>query len=47
MRFYHDFRARHAADPTGMATIRGVLGEPDLSAFQPRWEAYVASLHFP
>jgi hypothetical protein len=47
VRFYHDFRARHEADPTGAATLRQALAEPDLAAFQPRWEAWVAKLHFP
>jgi hypothetical protein len=46
VRFYRDFRAHHGDDPTGMATLRSVLGEPDLAAFQPRWEAYVATLRF-
>jgi hypothetical protein len=47
VRFYHDFRARQGDDPTGAATLRQALGEPDLAAFQPRWEAWVAKLHFP
>jgi hypothetical protein len=47
VRFYHEFRAHHGDDPTGVATLRSVLGEPDIAAFQPRWEAYVAKLHFP
>ena len=33
--------------PTGAATLRHVLGEGDLAAFQPKWEGYVAKLHFP
>jgi Peptidase_C39 like family len=47
VRFYHAFRAAHAEDPTGLATLKSVLGEPDLAAFQARWETYVRALHFP
>jgi hypothetical protein len=47
VRFYREFRARAADDPTGAATLRAVLGEQDLTAFQQRWEAWVAKLHFP
>jgi Peptidase_C39 like family/Protein of unknown function (DUF1570) len=47
VRFYRTFRAHHVEDPTGAATLRHVLGEGDLAAFQPRWEGYVAKLHFP
>jgi hypothetical protein len=46
-RFYREFRAHHADDPTGAHTLRRVLGEPDLAAFKPRWEAFVSELHFP
>ena len=46
VRFYRELRERRAEDPTGMATLKAVLGEPDLAAFQPRWEAYVAKLRF-
>jgi len=47
VRFYRAFREHHAEDPTGEATLRHTLGEGDLAAFQVRWEAYVAALHFP
>jgi hypothetical protein len=47
VRFYHDFRAKAADDPTGIATLKAALGETDLAAFQARWEAWVAKLHFP
>jgi hypothetical protein len=46
-RFYREFRAGHAADPTGLATLKKVLGEPDMGAFKTRWEAWVATLSFP
>lgn len=47
VRFYRELREHRAEDPTGTATLKAVLGEPDLAAFQPRWEAWVAKLHFP
>ncbi len=47
VRFYRSFRAKHAEDPTGEATLRHVLGEGDLAAFQARWETWVSTLHFP
>jgi hypothetical protein len=47
VRFYREFRARHAKDPTGIQTLKEVLGESDLADFQARWERYVAMLRFP
>ena len=46
-RFYREFVANHAEDPTGAATLKRVLGEKDLSAFQRRWETFVLDLRFP
>jgi hypothetical protein len=46
VRFYRDFRAHAAEDPTGIEALRRALGERDLAAFQPRWEAFVMKLHF-
>jgi len=45
-RFYRDFVANQATDPTGYETLKRTLGEEDMTAFQARWEAYVASLRF-
>ena len=45
--FYHDFRADHAHDPTGVATLRRVLGTDDLAAFQEDWEEWVLGLAYP
>jgi hypothetical protein len=45
--FYRAFRAGHAKDPTGYATLVQSLGERDMDAFQRRWERYVAGLRFP
>lgn len=46
-RYYREFRAGHAADPTGLATLKRVLGEGDMRAFKTRWEAWVSGLRFP
>jgi hypothetical protein len=46
-RFYREFRASAATDPTGYATLRSVLGSPDMGAFQKRWESFVLGLRFP
>ena len=45
--FYHKFHANLAADPTGLQTLKDVLGADDLAAFQKRWEAFVMTLTFP
>jgi hypothetical protein len=44
--FYRQFRSARAKDPTGFQTLQAVLGERDMTAFQTRWEAYVAKLRF-
>lgn len=43
-KFYKDFAAGHAADPTGYGTLQTVLGERDMAAFQRKWEAFVLGL---
>jgi hypothetical protein len=45
--FYRAFRAGHAKDPSGYATLVQSLGERDMADFQRRWERYVAALRFP
>jgi hypothetical protein len=45
--FYRDFSAHRDADPTGSATLVRVLGNPDMAAFQQRWEQSVLALRFP
>lgn len=47
VKYYHAFVAAHEKDPTGYATLRKVLGEDDMDAFQKRWQAYVLALRFP
>lgn len=46
-KFYHEFRKNRKQDPSGVASLKSVLGEKDLKAFQGRWEKYVAKLTFP
>jgi hypothetical protein len=47
VRFYREMHAARAVDPTGVETMRRVLGERDLRAFQVRWERFVLGLRFP
>jgi len=47
LRYAREFMQNHRRDPTGYQTLQAVLGEPDLGAFQKRWEAYVLGLRFP
>ena len=42
--YYHEFRRSAKDDPTGHQTLRRVLGERDMVAFQQTWEAYVMTL---
>jgi hypothetical protein len=44
-RFYKEFHQNQTADPTGFDTLKRVLGEPDMDAFQKRWEKYVLDLN--
>ena len=46
-RFYRDFAANHRKDPSGYKTLKRVLGERDMAAFQRRWEEFVKGLRFP
>lgn len=43
--FYRDFRRDVGHDPTGLATLRGIVGE-DMPAFQRHWEQWVLTLRF-
>lgn len=45
-RFYRDFHAYHEEDPTGYETLKAVLEEKDMKAFQKRWEEWVLGLEF-
>jgi hypothetical protein len=43
-RFYREFHAARATDPTGFDTLKKVLKETDMDAFQKRWEKFVLGL---
>jgi hypothetical protein len=43
-RFYKEFHRNSAADPTGFETLKKVLAEPDMDAFQKKWEKFVLEL---
>ena len=43
-RFYREFLNKRATDPTGFDTLKRVLNEPDMEAFQKRWEKFVLEL---
>jgi hypothetical protein len=47
VKFYREFVANHKVDPTGYKTLQRVLAEPDMAAFQKRWEDSVMKLKFP
>jgi hypothetical protein len=44
VRFYREFLANHSTDPSGFDTLRMVLGEKDMDAFQKSWEKFVLGL---
>jgi hypothetical protein len=43
-RYYDQFSAGAAADPTGYKTLVQVLGNPDMTRFQQRWQAWALAL---
>ena len=45
--FYRGFLASRADDPSGLQTLKKVLGEDDMDAFRRKWEAFVMKLTFP
>lgn len=47
VKFYQQFSANVKDDPTGYKTLKKVLGEDDMAAFQKKWEDYVSKLQFP
>ncbi len=44
--FYHEFRAASADDPTGVTTLKAVLKNDDLVAFQESWQEWILQLRF-
>ncbi len=47
VKYYQEFVANQAKDPSGFATLQKILGEKDMSAFQKKWEEFVMKLKFP
>ena len=45
-KYYREFSAHAKQDPAGIKTLKSVLGEEDLDAFQQKWEAFVLKLTF-
>jgi hypothetical protein len=43
-KFYREFVANAKSDPTGFQTLKRVLGEPDMDAFQMKWERFILDL---
>ena len=43
-KFYHEFVANARDDPTGFNTLKRVLREDDMEAFQKKWEKFVLAL---
>ena len=44
VKFYKEFVAQQKTDPTGYETLRRVLGQQDMQAFQKSWERFVLQL---
>jgi hypothetical protein len=44
--YYHEFRRSAKDDPTGYETLKRVLGEDDMEAFQKKWTEFVLDLRF-
>ena len=47
IKFYSEFVAHAAEDPTGYATLQRVLGASDMDAFAKQWAAFTLQLKFP
>jgi hypothetical protein len=45
-KFYRTFRKNAATDPTGVESLKKVLGKQDLDEFKQQWEAEVLKLRF-
>jgi len=44
--YYHRFVKNRRTDPTGLDTLKQLLGIDDMAAFQRRWEAYVLAQRY-
>jgi hypothetical protein len=47
IKFYNRFVSNEDKDPTGYETLKKVLGEDDMAAFEKKWKAFVLKLTFP
>ena len=45
-RFYREFRAGAAKDPSGYATLKKVLGREDMDEFEHEWRRFVLALRY-
>src|SRR5262249_18268755 len=45
-KYYRTFRKNATTDPSGLESLKTVLGEEDLADFKDRWEAEVLKLKF-
>src|SRR5687768_9905777 len=45
--FYKQFVANQKEDPSGLKTLKKVLGEEDLEEFKKKWELFVLKLTYP
>jgi len=46
-RYYREFHAARESDPGGVATLKRILGAPDLEEFRKEWERFVRALTYP
>lgn len=44
VKFYREFHANQKTDPTGYQSLKKILGEPDMDAFERKWEKFVLAL---
>ncbi len=47
VRFFEYFRRNVREDPTGYASLKKVLGNPNMLQFQKQWETFVLELRYP
>jgi hypothetical protein len=47
VKYYHEFHDNCKKDPSGFETLKRVLGEKDMEAFQKQWKNFILKLTFP
>jgi hypothetical protein len=47
VKYYREFTSDATTDPTGFQTLKRVLGETDMKAFQKKWEKFILRLAAP